>query len=422
LKGIILDWPGTLASIPTDWLLCTGNFGTPNLLGKYLLSVGASEDPGTTGGSATHTHTSPAHTHTQDTHYHEGLTNTVASTWGANTGGVGVSAGTHDHNYTSSSTVATNQNTSITTDTASNDPTYYKVAPIIDSSTTGVKYPTDSLVFWPKSTLPIFWYTCDGSNDTVDLRGKFLKCVDSGENPGATGGSATHTHTPNTHTHTQDGHVHTGTTGSPGTTGCYWGSGYAAGASHTHDLTIASTVAVNQNANVTLDTINGEPTFKKLSVIQNKGVANRPKYSIVKWTGTIANIPLGYVLCDGSSETIDLREYFIKVATTTAEIGDTGGSSVHNHTASSHNHTQNSHIHSVTSSGASAQIQIGSGDRSVIGNHDHSFDSSSVTATNQATTITIDNCSSQANYPPFYKVAYIMQDKDLDIGTYAFLV
>ena len=422
MKGIIVDWIDTLASIPSDWLLCDGNNSTPNMLGKYPLGAGAGEDPGATGGSTTHTHSSTAHTHTQDAHSHTGDTG-VNEYWLVSSAySLSVSHGNHYHSYTTNTTVATNQTTTVTTDSVSNDPAYYKVAPIIDNSVAGVKYPVNSLILWDRETLPLFW---EQHTESIN---KFLKYVDASENPGATGGSATHTHTPNSHNHTQDGHTHNGTTGAPTTINYVFAgeiSNAAASDNHTHNISAASTVAVNQSANITLDTVNGEPTFKKLLILKNTGIANRPKYAIVKWSGTIANIPLGYVLCDGNNGTTDLRGYFEKGALDSSEIGNTGGSSVHAHTASSHNHTQNSHIHVVSSSGNAAYSYATGGTTRyyALWNHDHpSANSNSTTATNQATTITVSNCSSQANYPPYYKVAYIMQDRDLDVGAYAFMI
>ena len=429
MKGIIINWAGTLATIPTDWLLCDGNNSTPNLLGKYLLSVGTGENPGTTGGSATHTHDSPAHGHTQDAHSHSGNTNaggaasTNVSSWINQPYAFSVS--NHVHSLTTSSTTATNQTATVTVNTASNDPSYYKVAPIIDNTSYGVKYPANSLIFWGQPTLPLGWSLCDGSDGTPDLRNKFLKCVDSAENPGGTGGSATHTHTTTAHNHTQDTHTHTGNTNYD-TEKCVDSANemfvyYTQ--LHTHIMTISSDVAVNQEATPTMDTINGEPTFKKLLILKNTGVANRPKYAIVVWTGTLANIPLGYVLCDGNNGTPNFLDYFIKGANDASGIGDTGGSSVHGHTADSHNHTQNSHSHTISANSVNALYgkQNGTG-KFTMNTHSHTVNALSTTATNQSTTITINNCSSQANYPPYYKVAYIMQDRELDVGAYAFMI
>jgi hypothetical protein len=42
--------------------------------------------------------------------------------------------------------------------------------------------------------IPTGWNLCDGTNGTPDLRSKFVKGAAAAANPGATGGSATHTH------------------------------------------------------------------------------------------------------------------------------------------------------------------------------------------------------------------------------------
>ena len=55
--GAIIMWSGTLSSIPTDWQLCDGTNGTPDLRGRFIMSVSSGENPGATGGASTHTHT-----------------------------------------------------------------------------------------------------------------------------------------------------------------------------------------------------------------------------------------------------------------------------------------------------------------------------------------------------------------------------
>ncbi len=56
-----------------------------------------------------------------------------------------------------------------------------------------------------------------------------------------------------------------------------------------------------------------------------------PSGVIVMWSGTIANIPSGWALCNGSSGTPDLRERFIYGVSAGEDPGATGGSTQHNH-------------------------------------------------------------------------------------------
>lgn len=64
-SGIIVLWHGTILTIPTGWLLCDGNNGTPNLKNKFPIGAGGLFNPGDTGGSPTHTHpfTGNSHSH-----------------------------------------------------------------------------------------------------------------------------------------------------------------------------------------------------------------------------------------------------------------------------------------------------------------------------------------------------------------------
>lgn len=50
---------------------------------------------------------------------------------------------------------------------------------------------------------------------------------------------------------------------------------------------------------------------------------------IVMWSGSIANIPAGWVLCDGTNGTPDLRDRFIVGAGSSYSVSDTGGEAFH---------------------------------------------------------------------------------------------
>lgn len=52
---------------------------------------------------------------------------------------------------------------------------------------------------------------------------------------------------------------------------------------------------------------------------------------IVGWPGTLGTIPDGWVLCDGTNGTPDLRDSFVKGAPNGADAGGTGGASTHSH-------------------------------------------------------------------------------------------
>lgn len=51
-----------------------------------------------------------------------------------------------------------------------------------------------------------------------------------------------------------------------------------------------------------------------------------PHGTIIMWSGTLASIPDGWVLCDGTQGTPDLRHRFVMATTSDLEVGNTGGS------------------------------------------------------------------------------------------------
>lgn len=59
-SGLIVMWSGLKANIPTGWLLCDGNLGTPDLQDRFILGVGAAEESGGIGGATTLSHAGAA--------------------------------------------------------------------------------------------------------------------------------------------------------------------------------------------------------------------------------------------------------------------------------------------------------------------------------------------------------------------------
>ena len=81
-SGAIIMWHGTIANIPTGFVICDGNAGTPNLLASFVQGVAtAATDPGATGGSTAKT------------------TDTKANDQQEGSGGVAVT-GAHSHTIT----------------------------------------------------------------------------------------------------------------------------------------------------------------------------------------------------------------------------------------------------------------------------------------------------------------------------------
>jgi hypothetical protein len=144
-----------------------------------------------------------------------------------------------------------------------------------------------------------------------------------------------------------------------------------------------------------------------------------PAGVIVLWSGSIGSIPSGWVLCNGSNGTPDLRNRFIVGAGSTYAVDATGGSAdaivvSHTHTATSTSTvTDAGHFHSFTrntSNGTSSNVALGNGD----GNGSSATQNTDTKTTGITVATTTTNASAGtsgtgANLPPYYALCYIMK-------------
>jgi hypothetical protein len=173
-------------------------------------------------------------------------------------------------------------------------------------------------------------------------------------------------------------------------------------------------------------------------VLLSAGGSNTPTWGnafvagmIMLWSGSSATIPTGWLLCDGSSSTPDLRNRFVVGATSTYAVNATGGSAdaivvSHTHTATStvtdagHNHSTHA-AGLITGGGANGYLSnnnsgfSGGGAASFGATSDGSVDTDMRTSTNTTgITVATTNASSgssgtNANLPPYYALCYIMK-------------
>lgn len=80
-----------------------------------------------------------------------------------------------------------------------------------------------------------------------------------------------------------------------------------------------------------------------------------PAGVIVMWGGLVANIPSGWVLCDGLNGTPDLRSKFIKGSAAGANPGVTGGAASASYTPAG---TVGAHTHTFTASSNAASPKL----------------------------------------------------------------
>lgn len=137
--GVIVLWSGSIGSIPSGWVLCNGNNGTPDLRDRFVVGAGSTYAVDASGGSAdaivvSHTHTAtsvvtdPGHTHQMKRTGHD--------TGGASLTKLGLSTTFVTDNdiiqaSTTGITVATTNASAGTSGTNANLPPYYALCYIM---------------------------------------------------------------------------------------------------------------------------------------------------------------------------------------------------------------------------------------------------------------------------------------------------
>ena len=181
----------------------------------------------------------------------------------------------------------------------------------------------------------------------------------------------------------------------------------------TGNTTLSSTLTVNSSVG------------SSGQVLASRGAGLSPQWSsvgfvagmIVMWSGTVATIPSGWVLCNGSNGTPDLRDKFIIGATQddsgvaktniTGSLTQTGGSKdaivvSHNHTATV---TDPGHTH--TASGIS---NLGGGSNAFNWSTGASTQTTNSATTGISVSISTQGSSgTNANLVPYYALAFIQK-------------
>lgn len=161
--------------------------------------------------------------------------------------------------------------------------------------------------------------------------------------------------------------------------------------------------------------LSGNPTTNLQAATKQYVDSVFPTGGIIIWSGTLAAVPSGWALCNGTNGTPDLRDRFVVGAGSTYAVGATGGSKdaivvAHSHTATSATAGSHSHSYSIPlyseiggvnfvgDAPNNGQTGTWNGTTNTNGNHSH--------------TITVNSTGSSgtdANLPPYYALAYIMK-------------
>jgi len=128
---------------------------------------------------------------------------------------------------------------------------------------------------------------------------------------------------------------------------------------------------------------------------------------IILWSGSSATIPTGWLLCDGSSSTPDLRNRFVVGATSTYAVGATGGSADAIVVSHTHTVTDSGHTHTTGTTGTAYVFDgPGGGARTYSTGNGGSVTG---TATTGITVNSTGSSGTNANLPPYYALCYIMK-------------
>jgi len=211
------------------------------------------------------------------------------------------------------------------------------------------------------------------------------------------------------------------TASTPDLTAGSWKVGGTAITSNAADLNILSGAAAAGVTSTEFGYLDGVT-----SAIQTQITSSLfPAGGIILWSGSTASIPSGWVLCNGSNSTPDLRDRFVVGAGSSYGVNATGGASsvtlstsqipAHNHSASSSSSTtihDSGHSHSiptVSTSGSGSQLGSRDGGNALTINTNSA--TTGITASTSTSTSIGNNGGggSHENRPPYYALAYIMK-------------
>lgn len=325
--------------------------------------------------------------------------------------------------------------------------------------------PAGIIALWysTTSTIPSNWAHCNGSGGTVDLRDRMVVAAGSTYSVGATGGAATSAvlAAHSSHTATQPDAHGSHTMGQPAThsealladalysgTTAYMPHSHTGAAINGH----SSHTGFAVDAHAAHNAVSLLPPYRALPFMQNVSTGlTTPKTwttsevvkaahfntyirdnltglyrafpvgAIVNWYSSVASIPTGWALCNGSGGTVDMRDKFAIGAGSTYSPNATGGATsaaLSDHAAHVVTQPTNHSDHIVTQPTASAlhgtlTRSVGttySSGSTIYESNSHSGMSASA---HSAHAFTVTGAHSHASpvttVPPYYALAFIQR-------------
>lgn len=377
-SGVIFAWPDTAASIPANFSRTTA------LDGRYPKGIAtAATNPGTTGGSASHSHTTSNHNHSL------GHTHTAGNTGAATTSdqvldlnqaGGGIAA-THVHAIPDANAASIFSGNAAPGASATSHEVSRKEVIFVQSNGTPTVVPPGMMALHHASVPASGWEIEDSNGAGAATWPPFMKGAAAAGNGSLalTEVNPAHTHPIASHSHTGPSHGHTGDNTdsefTPGTTWSNNGSGPSFSSNHSHTTSFSSAAAASLSSasGGTSGSDGALPAFRNTSFVRSL-VGTQFEGLIGMWLGTLASIPVGWLLCDGTDGTPDLINRYARHKGP-GSVNTVGGGT-HNHSTPNHGHSSSgSHLHAIgigLDASPANLIGIGSDTNMARQGHDHS--------------------------------------------------
>jgi len=176
------------------------------------------------------------------------------------------------------------------------------------------------------------------------------------------------------------------------------------------DVTISGLTNRQPNSSAVFPYSEGGTTY-------NAALSNiLPKGLISMWYGSLATIPTGWALCNGSNGTPDLRNRFIIGANVdNVGVANTNITGANTQTGGTKDAVVVSHTHDITDNGHTHNYQFKGGNASSGVDQWNGIDGrlgTNIATTSSQTGITINSqgvAGTNQNLPPYYALAYIMK-------------
>lgn len=282
--------------------------------------------------------------------------------------------------------------------------------------TPGDSIPAGVIAMWHGllANIPTGWALCDGTNGTPDLRSKFVKGSTAGIDPGATGGSPSHSHA--NHAYTPSGSVSAQTFAGDAANTSLVSAGTPAGTNTAPTFTGSAVTSSAVSAGTPAGT-NSPPSFAGVPFTEiinhTHSVSDLGHSHLTQRYPTTTGGSSGFTFDTSMSGSLADNTLPTKAATTGITIGNpTGGvaSITPAGTVSAPVFTGNPltpHSHQMTAAGTVAAPAF-TGDP--LATHQHGFTPtgiiSAATFTGDLQNLTHDAVS---NEPPYYALAFIMK-------------